>query len=114
MNKKIIVLSCLILLFVICIVLVLKNIKTEDNKNSDNMQMEENMKLYIKIDNKILTVALENNSSVNALVEKLKQQDITIEMLDKPGQLKEVSQIIADLGANVIRVRHNQGLCQVI
>ena len=30
-------------------------------------------------------------------------------MLDKPGQLKEVSQIIADLGANVIRVRHNQG-----
>lgn len=35
--------------------------------------------------------------------------DITIEMLDKPGQLKEVSRIIADLGANVIRVRHNQG-----
>ena len=35
--------------------------------------------------------------------------DLTIEMLDKPGQLKEVSQIIADLGANVIRVRHNQG-----
>ena len=30
-------------------------------------------------------------------------------MLDKPGQLKEVSRIIADLGANVIRVRHNQG-----
>ncbi len=35
--------------------------------------------------------------------------DLTIEMLDKPGQLKEVSRIIADLGANVIRVRHNQG-----
>ena len=35
--------------------------------------------------------------------------DLTIEMLDKPGQPKEVSQIIADLGANVIRVRHNQG-----
>ena len=82
MNKKIIVLSCLILLFTICIVLVLKNSKTEDNKNSDNMQMEENMKLYIKIDNKILTVALENNSSVNELVEKLKQEDITIEMSD--------------------------------
>ena len=82
MNKKIIVLSCLILLFTICIVLVLKNSKTEDNKNSNNMQMEENMKLYIKIDNKILTVALENNSSVNELVEKLKQEDITIEMSD--------------------------------
>lgn len=35
--------------------------------------------------------------------------DITIELLDKPGQLKDVSAIIADLGANVIRVRHNQG-----
>ncbi len=35
--------------------------------------------------------------------------DLTIEMLDKPGQLKEVARIIADLGANVIRVRHNQG-----
>ena len=37
------------------------------------------------------------------------KRDVTIEMLDKPGQLKEVSRIIADLGANVIRVRHNQG-----
>ena len=82
MNKKIIVLSCLILLFTICIVLVLKNSKTEDNKNSNNMQMEENMKLYIKIDNKILTVALENNSTVNELVEKLKEEDIRIEMSD--------------------------------
>jgi len=34
---------------------------------------------------------------------------LTIELLDKPGQLKDVSSIIADLGANVIRVRHNQG-----
>ena len=98
MNKKIIVLSCLILLFVICIVLVLKNIKTEDNKNSDNMQMEENMKLYIKIDNKILTVALENNSSVNELVEKLKQEDITIEMSDYANFEK-----VGSLGFNLTR-----------
>lgn len=35
--------------------------------------------------------------------------DLTIEMLDKPGQLKEVSSIIADLGANVVRVNHNYG-----
>ena len=34
---------------------------------------------------------------------------LTIELLDKPGQLKDVSAIIAELGANVIRVRHNQG-----
>lgn len=35
--------------------------------------------------------------------------ELTIEMLDKPGQLKEVSKIIADHGANVIKVLHNQG-----
>ena len=30
-------------------------------------------------------------------------------MLDKPGQLREVSAIIADYGANVIQVRHDPG-----
>ncbi len=35
--------------------------------------------------------------------------DLTIELLDKPGQLKEVSTIIADHGANVVRVRHSPG-----
>ena len=35
--------------------------------------------------------------------------ELTIEMLDKPGQLKEVSAIIAGLGANVTKVRHNAG-----
>ncbi|MBE7705492.1 MAG: threonine ammonia-lyase [Cyanobacteria bacterium SIG29] len=34
---------------------------------------------------------------------------LTIELLDKPGQLREVSTIIAEYGANVIRVRHTQG-----
>lgn len=34
---------------------------------------------------------------------------LTIELLDKPGQLRDVSGIIAEHGANVIRVRHNQG-----
>ncbi len=35
--------------------------------------------------------------------------NLTIELLDKPGQLRDVSSIIARFGANVIRVRHNQG-----
>ncbi len=35
--------------------------------------------------------------------------NLTIELLDKPGQLMDVSTIIAKYGANVIRVRHNQG-----
>jgi threonine dehydratase len=34
---------------------------------------------------------------------------LKIAMLDKPGQLREVSGIIADYGANVIQVRHDPG-----
>lgn len=34
--------------------------------------------------------------------------DLTIEMTDKPGQLNDVSGIIADLGANVVSVNHNR------
>lgn len=44
-----------------------------------------------------------------ALLKTGRLSNLTIELLDKPGQLKDVSTIIADLGANVIRVRHNQG-----
>lgn len=34
--------------------------------------------------------------------------DLTIELLDKPGQLVGVSKIISDLGANVVSVNHNR------
>ena len=43
------------------------------------------------------------------LMKEGRLSDLTIELLDKPGQLRDVSTIIAKLGANVIRVRHNQG-----
>lgn len=33
---------------------------------------------------------------------------LTIELLDKPGQLKDVSKIIADLGGNVVSVHHDR------
>lgn len=66
---------------------------------------------------KVVCVVSGGNIDVNILSRVINRgllksgrlSDLTIEMLDKPGQLKEVSQIIADLGANVIRVRHNQG-----
>lgn len=35
--------------------------------------------------------------------------DITIQLTDKPGQLSEVSTIIAQLGANVVSVHHDKG-----
>ena len=34
--------------------------------------------------------------------------DVTIELMDKPGQLQDVSTIIAKLGANVVSVRHDR------
>ncbi len=43
------------------------------------------------------------------LLKEGRLSDLTIELLDKPGQLRDVSTIIAQLGANVVRVRHNQG-----
>ena len=35
--------------------------------------------------------------------------NLTISLIDKPGQLKKVSAIIADLGANVIHVQYSPG-----
>ena len=66
---------------------------------------------------KVVCVVSGGNIDVNILSKVINRgllkagrlSDITIELLDKPGQLKEVSQIIAEHGANVIRVRHNQG-----
>lgn len=43
------------------------------------------------------------------LMKEGRLSDLTIELLDKPGQLRDVSTIIAQSGANVVRVRHNQG-----
>ncbi len=34
--------------------------------------------------------------------------DMTIELVDKPGQLKDVSKIIADLGGNVVSIYHDR------
>lgn len=66
---------------------------------------------------KVVCVVSGGNIDVNILSKVINRgllktgrlSDLTIELLDKPGQLKEVSQIIAEHGANVIRVRHNQG-----
>ena len=33
---------------------------------------------------------------------------LTVELVDKPGQLKDVSRIIADLGGNVTSVHHER------
>ena len=43
-----------------------------------------------------------------ALIREGRLADITVELIDKPGQLMDVSSIIASLGANVIAVFHDK------
>lgn len=73
-------------------------------------------KLPIK-DKKVCAVVSGGNIDVNILSRVIARgllttgrlSDLSIEMLDKPGQLREVSTIIAEQGANVTKVRHNYG-----
>lgn len=68
-------------------------------------------------DKNVVCVVSGGNIDVNILSKVINRglltsgrlSDLTIELLDKPGQLKDVATIIADLGANVVRVRHNHG-----
>jgi threonine dehydratase len=41
------------------------------------------------------------------LIKTGRKATLTIELLDKPGQLEEVSHIVASMGANVTKVDHN-------
>ena len=43
-----------------------------------------------------------------ALIKQGRLADITVELIDKPGQLVEVSSIIAGAGANVVGVFHDK------
>ena len=83
------------------------NVTEEDNDSSitnkknninNSIEREEGMKLYLKVNNEILTVKLENNSSVDELLEKLKEQDITINMQDYANFEK-----VGSLGFNLTR-----------
>lgn len=59
---------------------------------------EEN-KIYIKINDNVLSATLEDNSSSKALVDKLKQGDITIKMSDY-GNFEKVGELGFSLPAN--------------
>lgn len=73
-------------------------------------------KLPLK-DKKVCAIVSGGNIDVNILSRVISRgllttgrlSELKIEMLDKPGQLKEVSAIIAGLGANVTKVMHNPG-----
>lgn len=64
---------------------------------------------------KVVCVVSGGNIDVNilsrvinrGLIKTGRKADLTIELLDKPGQLEEVSHIVASMGANVTKVDHN-------
>ena len=64
---------------------------------------------------KVCAVVSGGNIDVNILSRVIRRgllttgrlSEVTLEMLDKPGQLREVSSIIADAGANVTKVLHD-------
>lgn len=116
MSKKIIY---IIIILIIILVLgifarnLINNKKNEENtiiqnsyyNNYDNEEKteieekNENMKMYLKVNNRTLTVLLEDNSSVDALIEKLKQEDITIDMSDYEN-FEKVGKLGFDLPRN--------------
>lgn len=67
--------------------------------NVDIVGREKIMQIYIKVNNRTLTVLLEDNSSAKALVEKLKQKDITINMSDY-GNFEKVGELGFSLPRN--------------
>ncbi len=50
--------------------------------NQDNTERIENMKLYIKVNNRTLTATLNDNSSARELANKLENGSVTIDMED--------------------------------
>jgi hypothetical protein len=64
---------------------------------------------------KVVCVVSGGNIDVNilsrvinrGLIKTGRKADLTLELLDKPGQLEEVSHIVASMGANVTKVDHN-------
>ncbi len=94
MNKIVI----LVLIFILGF-FVFKIIDKE--KINNDMEKEEcnNMKIKLEINNYELTATLVDNSSTQALIEKLKESDITINM-DDYGNMEKVGQLDFSLPRN--------------
>ena len=94
MNKFVILILILILVF-----LIFKNI--DKGKINNDIENEEysNMKIKLEINNYELTATLVDNSSTKALVEKLKESNIIINMNDY-GNMEKVGQLDFTLPRN--------------
>ncbi len=73
--------------------------KKENAESSMEYDMNAEKILYIKIGNSVLEAELEDNSSAEALLEMLKENDITIQMSDY-GNFEKVGEFGASLVTN--------------
>ena len=94
MNKIIVLVLILILIF-----LIFKNIDKEKINNNIENEEYSNMKIKLEINNYELNATLVDNSSTQALIEKLKESDITINMNDY-GNMEKVGQLDFSLPRN--------------
>ena len=94
MSKIIVLILILILVF-----LIIKNIDKEKINNDIEKEEYSNMKIKLEINNYELNATLVDNSSTQALIEKLKESDITINMNDY-GNMEKVGQLDFSLPRN--------------
>ena len=94
MSKIIVLIIILILVF-----LIIKNIDKEKINNDIENEEYSNMKIKLEINNYELNATLVDNSSTQALIEKLKESDITINMNDY-GNMEKVGQLDFSLPRN--------------
>lgn len=94
MSKIIVLILILILVF-----LIIKNVDKEKINNDMENEEYSNMKIKLEINNYELNATLVDNSSTQALIEKLKESDITINMNDY-GNMEKVGQLDFSLPRN--------------
>ena len=82
-----------------------ENDVTDNNESSGELKVSE---IIIEVNGKKLTVSLEDNSSTIALVEKLKNQDITVEAHDY-GNFEKVGELGFSLPRNDTQITTKAG-----
>lgn len=124
MSKKVII---VILIIVICVILGIaflynkhkqNNLSIDNGIDKTNSDIADNNKnkveaikmdrIQIKVNDEILDVKLEDNSSVTAFVEKLKNEDITIQTHDY-GNFEKVGSLGFSLPTNDTRITTEPG-----
>lgn len=124
MNKKV---GIVILIIIVCIILgslylynehrknnlrtdnAIKKTNSDIIKNNKNEVEETKMdRIHIKVNGEILDVKLEDNSSVTAFVEKLKDGDITVQTHDY-GNFEKVGNLGFNLPTNDTRITTEPG-----